>query len=172
MHIHSCYDKNNMKKLLFFLLPAVVLLGQGCPINPNSNQVPPGTPTNPSQPQVQSTGCTPKALTVVEPQPGSTQTLPLQVSVIVDNGSQPNCTWTVFEAQAGIIQLLDSAGIAVGSGTLTTTQDWMTDDPVGYAGEIPAIAIVPPGPATLVITEEDPSGMGDSQTIEIPIIIQ
>ena len=160
-----------MKKFLF-LLPAVLLLGQGCPINPNSNQVPPGTPTNPSQPQARSTGCTPKALKVVSPLPGSTQTLPLQVNVIVDNGSTPNCPWTVFEAQAGVIQLLDNSNIAVGSGVLATTQDWMTDDPVGYSGEIPNIAVVPPGNATLVITEEDPAGMGDAQTIEIPIVIQ
>ena len=161
-----------MKKLLFFLLPAVVLLGQGCPINPNDNRVPANTPTRPSQPQARSTGCTPKALEVVSPLPGSTQTLPLQVSVIVDNGSHPNCPWTVFEAQAGVIQLIDRTGIAVGSGVLATTQDWMTDDPVGYSGEIPNIAVVPPGDATLIITEEDPSGMGDAQTIEIPIVIQ
>ncbi len=159
-----------MKKRFFFLLPAIVLLGQGCPINPNPNRVPPSTPIGPTT--IQSTGCAPKALTVVSPQPGSTQTVPLSVKVIVDNGSHQNCTWTVFEAQAGIIQLFDSAGIAVGSGTLTTTADWMTDDPVEYTGEIPAIAIVPPGPGKLVITEEDPAGMGDAQTIEVPIFIQ
>lgn len=159
-----------MKKLLF-LIPAMLLLGQGCPISNPSDQAPTNAMPEQPEPMVQESGCTPKALMVTAPLPGAHVTLPLSVNATVDNEGHPDCHWTVFEAQAGVVQLLDKDGIALGSGTLTTSDDWMTDAPVDYAGEIPALSLITPGPATLVITEENPSDLNPSQIIEIPLVL-
>ncbi|MEN9558128.1 MAG: hypothetical protein RL141_497 [Candidatus Parcubacteria bacterium] len=161
-----------MKKALALLLPALVLFGQGCPIDLGGNQVPSDTPTTPSNPQAIQTGCSPKTISVLSPLPGSTHSLPVTVSVLVENDKNPNCIWTLFEAQAGSVQLYDRTGAEVGSGSLVTTQNWMTTGPVGFSVVIDSAMVVPPGEAHIVITEEDPSGMGDVQTIEVPFNLQ
>jgi hypothetical protein len=161
-----------MKKALSLLLPALILFGQGCPVNTGGDQVPNDTPTVPSNQQITETGCSPKNISVLSPLPGSTHTFPLMVSVLVENDKNPDCAWTLFEAQAGLVQLYDRTGAEVGSAPLTTTQNWMTTGPVGFTALIDTAMVVPPGEARIVITEEDPSGMGDVQTIEIPFTLQ
>lgn len=105
------------------------------------------------------------ALTNITPQSGTKITSPFTVSVTVDNTK--SCKWTVFEAQAGTLTLKDADGQTLGTGLLTTTGEWMTEQPVTYRGMIefsePATDDV-----TLVITEEDPSGEG-GQTVSIPL---
>lgn len=105
------------------------------------------------------------ALTNITPQSETKITSPLTVNVTVDNTK--SCKWTVFEAQAGILTLKDSTGEILGSGTLTTSSEWMTEQPVVYTGIIeftePATDDV-----TLIITEEDPSGQG-AKTVSIPL---
>lgn len=156
-----------MKKLLI-ALSVVALLGQGCPVN--NPQKPPG-PSQPSKPQASYVGCTPKSATVIKPQPGDTVSLPFEVIMKVENRLHPDCVWILFEGQAGTMRLLDNGGITVGTGILMTAEDWMTDGPVTFTGTIPNIAVVN-GAATLVITEEDPSGMGTPEEIMIPLTIQ
>ena len=105
------------------------------------------------------------ALTKLSPRSGTKITSPLTVSVTVDNTK--SCKWTVFEAQAGTLTVKDSNGEILGKGILTTTGEWMTEQPVVYTGTVeftkPATNDV-----TLVIEEEDPSGEG-SQTVSIPL---
>lgn len=105
------------------------------------------------------------ALSNITPRSGTKITSPLTVTVTVDNTK--SCKWTVFEAQAGTLTIKDSNGKALGTGILTTTGEWMTEQPVTYTGTIefsePATDDV-----TLVITEEDPSGEG-GQTVSIPL---
>lgn len=155
-----------MKRILFTLLPAMALLGQGCPLNPVDR------PVVPSMPAITETGCTPKNITVYKPQAGSTQSLPLRVDVLIENRRNPNCSWTLFEAQAGLVQLFDSTGAEVGATPLMTSDEWMTDGPVAFSATITPTGTVAPGAARILITEEDPSGMGDVQTVEIPFFIQ
>lgn len=157
--------------MLFALLPAVILLGQGCPANTGTAPVPPEVPTTPKY-EVKETGCAPKNVTVYTPQPGSTKTLPLRVDVLVENQKNPACNWTLFEAQAGLVQLFDSTGAEVGAAPLMTSDEWMTTGPVAFSATITPTGTVAPGQARILITEEDPSGMGDVQTIEIPFILQ
>ena len=105
------------------------------------------------------------ALTDMSPQSGEKITSPLTVTVTVDNTK--SCNWTVFEAQAGTLTLKDSAGQIISSGTLTTTEEWMTEQPVVYTG---TLEFTTPNTSdlTLTITEEDPSGQG-AQEVTIPL---
>jgi hypothetical protein len=152
-----------MKKLFTFL-SVLAVLGAGCGGSPTPPPAPPA-------PQASYVGCTPKAAVVASPLPGASASLPLPITLKVENRSQPNCHWIVFEAVAGSARLLDKDGIVVGTTQLNTTEDWMTDGPVNFYGTIPALALVE-GPATLVITEENPSGEGTPQEISIPLVIQ
>ena len=154
-----------MKKLLPFFV-GIALIGGGC-FNPPVAEKP--TP-KPQGPQATYVGCTPKAMTILEPVPGATVTLPFTVKARVHNAERPDCPWTVFEAQAASMRLLDTNGATVGTGILMTSQDWMTDGSIEFTGDIPAIAVVQ-GQATLIITEENPSGEGTPEEIMIPLVV-
>lgn len=69
------------------------------------------------------------------------------------------------------MRLLDKDGVTVGTGLLTTADDWMTNEPVEFTGEIPALSLVD-GATTLIITEENPSGEGTPQEVWVPLTIQ
>ncbi len=105
------------------------------------------------------------AVTILSPKPGSKITSPLTVTVKVDNTK--SCKWTVFEAQAGTLTLKDSNGQILGSGILTTTSEWMTEQPVIYTGTV-EFTKPTTDDVTLVIEEEDPSGQG-AQIVPIPL---
>lgn len=107
------------------------------------------------------------ALTITTPESGAQVTDPVTVTVVVDN-TNPKCGWTVFEAQAGSMELRDETDQLIGTGILTTTDDWMTNQPVTYTGTIPFMNV--PASANLVLTifEEDPSGQG-SQEVILPL---
>jgi hypothetical protein len=108
------------------------------------------------------------ALTVTTPNQGDTVTAPLHVQVVVDN-TNPDCHWTVFEAQAGTMELRDGTDHLVGTGILTTAEDWMTDQPVTYTGTIPFTNMPVDNGLTLTISEDDPSGQ-NHQEIVVPLI--
>lgn len=150
-------------------LSAVVLMGAGCFGAPTPSPSPTPSSPSPALPVVTTVGCTSKALTVLEPAANANVDLPLTVKVRVHNAEHPDCMWTVFEAQAGTMRLLDAEGVTVGTGTLTTTDDWMTTGPVEFTGTIPALSLVS-GAATLVITEENPSGEGTPQEVSVPLL--
>lgn len=112
-----------------------------------------------------------EALHVVTPKPNTTITSPLTVEVIVDN-SQKDCRWSVFEAQAGIIRLTDEQGNTLGQGILRTTEEWMTESPVTYSGKISFTKPDNVSNIQLVITEENPSGEGAPESIQIPLSLK
>lgn len=105
-----------------------------------------------------------QSLTVLSPETGAQATSPLTIDVVVDN-SNPDCRWAVFEAQAGSIDLQDDQGNVIGSGVLTTTDDWMTDQPVNYSGTISFDPTQATSEMKLIITEEKASGEEGQQVI-------
>lgn len=151
------------------LVAALSLLGGGCftdkPAQPQEQ-----TPKPAPSPSVSYVGCTPKSAKILEPAPGARVTLPITVKFEVHNAKNPACTWTMFEAQAGTMRLLDKDGVTVGNGFLMAGGDWMTDSPVTFTGIIPALSLVD-GEVTLIVTEENPSGEGTPQEISIPLIV-
>ena len=113
-------------------------------------------------------------LTVNSPLGGSTISFPLAVSAVVDNtnASKLGCSWTVFEAQAGTVKVMNGT-TEVGHSVLATTSNWMTSGPVNYSSTITLSSQVSSGtPLTLVFEEENPSGEGTPDTLVIPIIAQ
>lgn len=121
--------------------------------------------------QVEMSHC---GLTVSSPLSNTLVSFPLSVSAIVDNTDMTNlgCGWTVFEAQAGTIKVLDINNQVVGSGILTTTQDWMTTSPVAYTSTVTLTGVPASNNLTLVFTEDDPSDMGNVDTLSVPVIKQ
>lgn len=107
------------------------------------------------------------ALTNISPKSGDKVTSPITVTVTIDNTK--TCKWTVFEAQAGTMEVKDTNGQILGTGTLTTTSEWMTDQPVEYTGTISLSGTPATNDIVLTIKEDDPSGQG-SQEVTIPLI--
>jgi hypothetical protein len=131
-------------------------------------------PTVPDEQTVALSHC---GLTVNSPLGGGlvSSTAPISVTAVVDNTNMQalGCSWTVFEAQAGTIELKDGNGTVLGFGLLTTTQDWMTASPVTYTGQVTSNSVFAPGtPLTLVFTEENPSGDGIPDTLVVPVVVQ
>lgn len=113
-------------------------------------------------------------ITVTSPLSNTTVAFPLSVSAIVDNtnASALGCSWTVFEAQAGVVKVMNGM-TQVGMGLLMTASDWMTTAPVAYTANVTlSSAVVSGTPLTLVIEEENPSGEGTPSTIVIPVVAQ
>lgn len=108
-----------------------------------------------------------QALTINEPQQGQKATSPLTVSVTIDN-TKDNCRWSVFEGQAGTIELKNKQGEIVGSAILTTSDDWMTDEPTKYSGTITFTPDESETEYTLVVNEENPSGQS-GKTVALPL---
>ncbi|MFZ2803910.1 MAG: hypothetical protein WA001_01680 [Patescibacteria group bacterium] len=126
-------------------------------------QIPIQVPTAPAT----TTTAACQALTVLEPQPGAGASSPISVRAIVDNRNS-SCHWTVFEAQAGSVVLQDPAGNILGQAPLKTTGDWTSSDPLEYDANV-SLSKPYTGVASLVITEEDPSGKPNPQTVSIGI---
>lgn len=108
------------------------------------------------------------AVTVITPKSQTTTSSPLSISLIVDN-SNTSCHWTVFEAQAGIAELLDENNHIIGKTVLTTNDDWQLSKPVPYNGTI-SFTEKSNKHITLTITEENPSGKSNPQMLSIPLI--
>lgn len=108
-----------------------------------------------------------RALRVTSPRANAKVTSPLSVRALVDN-SNKECRWTVFEAQAATIEIQDEEGKTLGTGALTTTEEWMVTTPVNYSGKI---TFTKPATTTgrLVVIEENPSGRPNPQTVVIPL---
>lgn len=122
--------------------------------------------TNRTSPIPSSTICS--AFTVVSPQPGTRAISPLSVNVIVDN-THPDCHWTVFEAQAGMAQVIDSSGNVLGQTSLKTLDDWTLSKPTPYNGTISFTQKPSPGNLSLIIREENPSGKPEAKIITVTL---
>ena len=112
--------------------------------------------------------------TLISPKEGDTVGLEFMVEGIVDNTKiqERGCGWTVFEAQAGIVHIYDSTGFSVGSALLTTSQDWMTPNPVNYEAKIKIDLNPSDEKLLMVIEEDDTSGSGQNEFLEIPLIFK
>lgn len=163
-----------MKRFLLILFSIGVLicalfLYQRAIIPPNSSEVTPPVlhQTSPSAPTHTPTSPI-SCLRIISPQKNQLIISPLTVTVVVDNTSN-TCHWTVFEAQAGTIEIVDDEGTTIGTSALKTTDNWMTNKAVTYEG----IVIFTKAPASdnivLQITEENPSGKPNPQTVTLPL---
>jgi polyisoprenoid-binding protein YceI len=135
------------------------------------SEAPPAQPVR----EITMTGCSPKALMISEPSANAAITFPFTVKATVDNGSNPACRWTVFEAQAASMEVKTASGEIVGRGLLTTSGDWMTTATTTFEGTIqiaPSASATPSGELTLILTEDDPSGMKTPQTITVPLSVK
>lgn len=97
----------------------------------------------------------------------------VDINTILDNTNRPTlgCSWTSFEAQAGVVYIVDLNGKDIAKPTpLGATEDWMTASPVNYSAHLD-ITNNYTGGATLIIKEEDPSGEKVSKEISFPINI-
>ncbi len=114
-------------------------------------------------------------LTIVSPLPGETinftSDFTFIVKGIVDNTQREKlgCSWTVFEAQAATMKVLNSDKETIGTGLLTAKDsDWMTDQPTEYEGTVKVTGTLTD--FSLLVTENDPSGQGNVDIIEIPLV--
>ncbi len=97
------------------------------------------------------------AIHFINPKNGETVTTPISVEVVVDN-SQENCSWTVFEGQAGVVEIYNESNQVMYKAPLIAQGEWMTADPVTYKSEIEYSGYT--GPMKLMITADNPSGEG------------
>lgn len=130
-------------------------------------------------------------LTITFPTIGTTTSFPLPIKGVIDNTNYKalGCSWTSFEAQAGLVEVyanINNAGWKLvshwgdnpnasqpGGVPLKTEGDWMSSSPTTVSalvlldksiGKIPAKT-----PMKIVIDEEDPSGKG-GEKLEIPFV--
>jgi hypothetical protein len=76
-----------------------------------------------------------------------------------------------FEASFPI-KVVDPQGNTIAQGPATALSDWMTSEDVAFKADL-KLATDYSGPATLVLMNDNPSGMPENQdSISIPIIIQ
>lgn len=130
-------------------------------------------------------------LIITFPAIGATTSFPLTLKGIIDNRNvaEPQCRWTVFEAQAGTARVFaninnsgwkevgywndDPSGAIAGPVPVMTIGDWMTENPVGATASLmldPKVGRISAGTAMkIVINEEDPSGKGSS-ILEVPFV--
>lgn len=113
--------------------------------------------------------CAPDPVQVLEPMAGSEVSFPLTVRFKVENRLNRGCSWTMFEAQAGVVSLQDEQGKEYAFQPLTASGDWMTDGPVEFSAVLAPTSSVPTR-LRLVIDEEDPSGLGEVRTVTVPVI--
>ncbi len=107
------------------------------------------------------------AIHFIQPKHQEEVTSPVHLEVVVDN-SKENCFWTVFEGQAGMIELYSHTGQLLGKAPLYTQGEWMTSTPVTYKSEIEYSEYV--GPITALLTEENPSGIEAPQYTSMILI--
>jgi len=123
----------------------------------------PATKTVPTQ--AMQTNC--DGIQIIEPQAGSKVSSPVKVKVVVDN-TKSKCRWTVFEGQAGVIQMQGKNSDLLGNSILSTTDNWMQDGPVTYTGSL-TFTTPADKDIALIIDEENPSGKPNAKQIKIPL---
>lgn len=110
--------------------------------------------------------------TLISPKEDASVYKNFTVEAIVDNTNRAErgCGWTVFEGQAGLVHVYDTKGFSVGSALLIAKDgDWMKSGPVNFEADI-VIDIEPNDKnLLLVIEEDDPAGLGDSELLQIPL---
>jgi len=97
---------------------------------------------------------------IFSPKSGEILASPLKIS-----GEAPG--YWFFEGDMPV-KLLDSKGKTIGQHYLTAKGEWMTESLVPFEGKL-EFSYPPGGKATLVISQDDPSGMAKVKEIKIPI---
>lgn len=133
-------------------------------------------PTEQNTQQYSSTPTTNCGLTVINVLPYTTHTLPLEITAIVNNTHRETlgCSWTVFEGQAGTIQIQKENGENIGEPLLLTTKStsWMTDESSIYSTILETLPDEFKGKINIIITEDNPSGEGTPKKIIVPVTIK
>ncbi len=126
--------------------------------------------TAPAPQQVAAEMC---GLTITSPLPATTVTFPLTIQAVVDNtqAGTLGCSWTVFEAQAGTVTVKDQNGAILGTGILSTTNDWMTTAPTPYTATITSLTNPTyTGPLSLVFNEENPGDLPNPDSLTVSVV--
>ncbi len=119
------------------------------------------------------TGCGAGNIIISEPFPGASVGPSFFLKITVDNRkAQPGCSWTVFEAQAGVARVYNEKGKQIGMGLLQTNADWMNAGPTDFSGTVLITATATPEKIYMIIAEDDPSGLGQPDTVEIPLVFK
>ncbi len=166
-----------MKNTLIVVLLAVVI-GFGVyttsskkAIAPAPQQPSQSTNQPPAEPaKVAASHC---GLTVNSPMPTSGVIFPLIINATVDNTqmSTLGCSWTVFEGQAGTVDIKDAQGATLAIGVLQTTSNWMTTAPTVYTSTITSLSnSIYTGPLNIIFTEENPADFPTPDTLTVSVI--
>lgn len=165
-----------MKKNFYIVIVAlVVLLAIVVTARKQQEKVVPPLAYTPQESEVDKGDTSDCGLTLTTPISGAGVSFPLSVTAVVDNTDavELGCSWTMFEAQAGYMELKDEGGAVLATGILETGEEWMTTGPVNFSGTLsPATPIAPGTLLTLIVHEEDPSDgeAGVPSTISLPLV--
>ncbi len=116
--------------------------------------------------------CNNKGFVVQSPSLDLGTGFPIHVEGVVDNRDVGSCRWTVFEGQAGKVEVFDKENNLISEGVLKTVEDWMTDEPRNYKAVLNLQKAPVSKDLRIIITEEDPSGEGLGERIEFPAILR
>lgn len=155
----------------------VIILGAGTYLYYNKAEAP-------TQQQVEDTEATVLAancgLTVESPKIGANVSFPITVKGTVNNtnAEAAGCAWTMFEGQAGVATLhyetKDGFSLPVDTKPITVA-NWMTTSTTfSFTLNFDnSILQLPSGyNFKIVMTEENPSGEGMVDTVEVPVVLQ
>ena len=112
-------------------------------------------------------------MTINSPLPGSTVAFPLTINATVDNTQMTSlgCSWGVFEAQAGGVEVKDGSGNVLATAPVTTTANWMTANATPYSASITALSNPNySGPLTLVFTEDNAEGDPNPDMLTVAVV--
>ena len=122
-------------------------------------------------------------LRVVTPAPNLSVAFPLTVSGTVDNTKSKSvgCSWSMFEGQAGTLQLsyrdsVHQSWDKLGSPVVIHVGDWTTTASTTFTTTVPldnGNVTLPSGTKLqLTFTEENPSGEGIPDTYTLPVTLE
>lgn len=161
-----------MKNTLISVLIIVVIVLGGYALLNNKATAPTNT-GNPTSQETQLTAATHCGLTIDAPLAGATVTFPLTIQATVDNTQSTalGCSWGVFEAQAGTVEIKDTNGASLATGILTTTSDWMTANATPYSVTISALSNPGyTGALSLIFNEENPGDLPSPDSLTVAVL--
>ena len=107
-----------------------------------------------------------EGIQVILPTANEEVSSPINITGIVNGGG-----WGGFEGQVGTVKLLDGNGNELATSVLTATTDW-TISPTNFKATI-TLGKAYQGSATLIFSNENPSGMPQNNKIfTLPVIIK
>ncbi len=118
--------------------------------------------------------------TVTSIKPNEQVTFPITVAGTIDNSNKSStCKWQMFEGQGGFAQLLynykSEGWTKIGAPTPIKATNWMSDKTtftVNFAFMNKGDSLPSGVPMKILFTEENPSGMGNVDIFELPIVIK